>query len=322
MQAQLDQTQQAVASLQALLTGDAAARPVVEIRRIPTMRVLSPRPASASTSAGSGSSRRSPRCTTSAAERRWPCRRRAGRSTPTTIFESDAGEVTAFLPVDGDPPERASSCPAARWPCCVTTDRSASSTRPTARSGRSSPSAASAVPGRSARSISPRPAPTCAGPSPQEQHHDHRHIHHSPTSQARPPPSHRPWPRSRSTAPTRWSSGGSGRPCSAAPCRTTPARATSMLAGSPAWSFMAVPEAKSAKNRVHVDLAVDDLPGTVDRLVALGATQARRLRRERLPMDHAHRPGGQRVRRRRGELSPFRDHSCERMNGQFAHALT
>ena len=47
-----------------------------------------------------------------------------------------------------------------------------------------------------------------------------------------------------------------------------------MLPGSPAWSFMKVPEKKTAKNRVHVDLHVDDdLAGAVDRIVALGATR-------------------------------------------------
>lgn len=45
------------------------------------------------------------------------------------------------------------------------------------------------------------------------------------------------------------------------------------LAGEPAWSFTAVPEPKSAKNRVHVDLDVPDLAAEVDRLVALGATR-------------------------------------------------
>jgi predicted enzyme related to lactoylglutathione lyase len=44
------------------------------------------------------------------------------------------------------------------------------------------------------------------------------------------------------------------------------------LAGTPAWSFFSVPEPKSAKNRVHVDLDVADLAAEVDRLVALGAT--------------------------------------------------
>jgi predicted enzyme related to lactoylglutathione lyase len=33
-----------------------------------------------------------------------------------------------------------------------------------------------------------------------------------------------------------------------------------------------VPEAKSAKNRLHIDLHVDDIAGEADRLAALGAT--------------------------------------------------
>lgn len=45
------------------------------------------------------------------------------------------------------------------------------------------------------------------------------------------------------------------------------------LAGEPAWSFVAVPEPKSAKNRVHVDLDVGDLEVEVDRLIELGATR-------------------------------------------------
>lgn len=39
----------------------------------------------------------------------------------------------------------------------------------------------------------------------------------------------------------------------------------------PHWMFVKVPEAKAAKNRVHVDLIADDLEGEVGRLVALGA---------------------------------------------------
>ncbi len=39
----------------------------------------------------------------------------------------------------------------------------------------------------------------------------------------------------------------------------------------PAWYFNKVPEAKRAKNRVHVDL-VDPDPSAIDKLVALGAT--------------------------------------------------
>lgn len=61
---------------------------------------------------------------------------------------------------------------------------------------------------------------------------------------------------------------------SAALDRPLPDDATSefvQLAGSPAWSFIAVPEPKAAKNRVHVDLDVADLAAEVDRLLALGA---------------------------------------------------
>jgi Glyoxalase-like domain len=39
----------------------------------------------------------------------------------------------------------------------------------------------------------------------------------------------------------------------------------------PAWYFNKVPEAKQAKNRVHIDL-VDPDPNAFDRLVRLGAT--------------------------------------------------
>jgi predicted enzyme related to lactoylglutathione lyase len=41
--------------------------------------------------------------------------------------------------------------------------------------------------------------------------------------------------------------------------------------GSPPLMFFAVPEGKTAKNRVHLDIAVDDLPTEVDRVVGLGA---------------------------------------------------
>ncbi|WP_300612683.1 VOC family protein [Trebonia sp.] len=39
----------------------------------------------------------------------------------------------------------------------------------------------------------------------------------------------------------------------------------------PAWYFNKVPEAKQAKNRVHLDLVNPD-PSAVDELIALGAT--------------------------------------------------
>lgn len=38
------------------------------------------------------------------------------------------------------------------------------------------------------------------------------------------------------------------------------------------WMFLKVPEGKTAKNRVHVDLSVADLAAETARLVALGAT--------------------------------------------------
>jgi len=43
-------------------------------------------------------------------------------------------------------------------------------------------------------------------------------------------------------------------------------------AGQPVMMFIAVPEGKSAKNRVHLDLNADDRAAEVERLVALGAT--------------------------------------------------
>jgi hypothetical protein len=43
------------------------------------------------------------------------------------------------------------------------------------------------------------------------------------------------------------------------------------LAGQPALSFISVPEAKAVKNRVHLDLDVEDLEAEVDRLIGLGA---------------------------------------------------
>ena len=51
--------------------------------------------------------------------------------------------------------------------------------------------------------------------------------------------------------------------------RPTPAGAAS---GGPPLLLQRVPEDKAGKNRVHLDLHPDDGPGTVDRLIALGAT--------------------------------------------------
>jgi predicted enzyme related to lactoylglutathione lyase len=40
----------------------------------------------------------------------------------------------------------------------------------------------------------------------------------------------------------------------------------------PAWLFIRVPEGKTAKNRMHVDLDVDDLDGARRQLESLGAS--------------------------------------------------
>jgi predicted enzyme related to lactoylglutathione lyase len=44
------------------------------------------------------------------------------------------------------------------------------------------------------------------------------------------------------------------------------------LMGTPPMMFIQVPEAKTVKNRVHLDLGSTDREGEVDRLVGLGAT--------------------------------------------------
>ena len=41
----------------------------------------------------------------------------------------------------------------------------------------------------------------------------------------------------------------------------------------PAWIFARVPEAKTAKNRLHLDLVAADVEAEVARLVALGASR-------------------------------------------------
>ncbi len=42
----------------------------------------------------------------------------------------------------------------------------------------------------------------------------------------------------------------------------------------PILTFLEVPEKKSGKNRLHIDLAPDDRDAEVERLLALGATRA------------------------------------------------
>jgi predicted enzyme related to lactoylglutathione lyase len=41
----------------------------------------------------------------------------------------------------------------------------------------------------------------------------------------------------------------------------------------PSWYFVKVPEAKTTKNRMHPDLAAEDLDAEVQRLIGLGASQ-------------------------------------------------
>ena len=43
--------------------------------------------------------------------------------------------------------------------------------------------------------------------------------------------------------------------------------------GQNAWLFIQVPEGKTAKNRMHIDLTSDGRDAEVERLVALGATK-------------------------------------------------
>jgi len=45
------------------------------------------------------------------------------------------------------------------------------------------------------------------------------------------------------------------------------------LDGEPTWLFQRVPERKTAKNRMHVDMATADRDPEVARLVGLGATR-------------------------------------------------
>jgi predicted enzyme related to lactoylglutathione lyase len=65
-----------------------------------------------------------------------------------------------------------------------------------------------------------------------------------------------------------------GRPIDVEPMPASPFFASIGL-GDPtqiAYMFIQVPEAKSVKNRVHLDLDSDDVPGEVARVIALGAT--------------------------------------------------
>ena len=45
-----------------------------------------------------------------------------------------------------------------------------------------------------------------------------------------------------------------------------------MAEDGPTWLFLKVPEAKTAKNRLHLDLGSDDRSADLERLISLGAT--------------------------------------------------
>jgi predicted enzyme related to lactoylglutathione lyase len=51
------------------------------------------------------------------------------------------------------------------------------------------------------------------------------------------------------------------------------ARLTPQADGAPNLLFIKVPEPRSTKNRVHVDLHADDMEAEINRLVDLGATE-------------------------------------------------
>jgi DNA-binding transcriptional MerR regulator len=102
MQAQLDQTQQAVASLQALLTGgtaDAAAR--VEIRRIAPLRVIASTAVVGFDECGEWLEPALAALHQEASGASITVTGHDGALYADEIFEAGAGEVTAFLPVDG-----------------------------------------------------------------------------------------------------------------------------------------------------------------------------------------------------------------------------
>ena len=63
------------------------------------------------------------------------------------------------------------------------------------------------------------------------------------------------------------------RPIDTEPMQPSPSFASIGLADSSrvAYMFIQVPERKSVKNRVHLDLDADDVPAEVTRVIALGA---------------------------------------------------
>ena len=74
----------------------------------------------------------------------------------------------------------------------------------------------------------------------------------------------------------------------------------------PDWIFLAVPDDKVVKNRIHLDFRPDDQQAEVDRVIGMGARHVDIGQGERV-LGGARRPRGQRVlhpRRRRLILAP------------------
>jgi DNA-binding transcriptional MerR regulator/effector-binding domain-containing protein len=104
MQAQLDQTQQAVASLQTLLRGEAARAGTVEIRRFPALRVLATAGRVGLAECGQWLEPVFASLHETAAATSHAVVGDSGALYEDDIFELVEGTVTAFVPVEGDQP--------------------------------------------------------------------------------------------------------------------------------------------------------------------------------------------------------------------------
>ena len=291
MHQQLEQTQATVASLQGLLTDDPPAGAPGGDQAHPgdPRRGRHGRP-SPSTTARRGSSRRSPICT--------PRSRRPGstrpaptaRCTPTSSSKPAPARSRRSSRSPATPPARRRRRPRRHHRRRARPRRPVRRPRPGVRRARHAR--------RRARHRRPRPDPR-ALPH-RDQHRGVLARHHRSKR-----PSTTPHLASITFDCTDALAVGPllVRSSSTGPSPTTPRSDYAQLAGEPAWSFMSVPEPKAAKNRVHVDLDVADLAadGRPPRRPRRHA--GRRLRGVRLPLDHARRPRGQRVRRRRRRLT-------------------
>ena len=83
----------------------------------------------------------------------------------------------------------------------------------------------------------------------------------------------------------------------------------------PALMFLAVPEPREGKNRLHLDLVAADLPAEVERAVALGATKVADFDEYGSDMDHPDRSRRQHLRHRDAALlgKPASQLTCTRI---------